>query len=142
MFDEKDRNKLYDSLKTKEGVKKFFESNREKTTNDRKRIEKVQEEIEHLQGTSDSLKMLGLASATVGMKMGELFRDTLDLLEISFLHKIETQEEFKELVSILQEKGVTQESKLNELGKKLDKHDPALEWIDNYFKRSSETSNE
>jgi hypothetical protein len=142
MFNEKDRNKLYESLKTEEGVKRFFGKNREKFTRDIEDQKMRCSNLENANFDNEWDKQLSQISILTIQKTLEMVKDVLDLLEISFLHRIDTRDEFKELITIIQEKGKNQESKLDKLQQKLSKHDPSLEWIDNYFKRSGETSHE
>lgn len=142
MFDEETRKKLYESLRTEEGVKRYFGKNREKFERDVEDQKKHVSDIETANFSNEIDKKLAELVALGIQKTLEMFKDVLELLEISFLHRIETQNEIKDLITIIQEKGNNQESKLNELYSKLGKHEPSLEWIDKYFERSSKTIDE
>jgi hypothetical protein len=144
-FTDDDRKRLYESLKSKENVNTFFAKNREKLFSDNKALkDKFQLLVNHLQQNPESLKpadmmdMLGILTTSTFQAMSDL----MDIVEIAFLSNIQTRER---LVDVAGKSGNEQKEEIAKLKKEIsdiNKHKDNLEWLDKYFKKSSETSSE
>src|SRR5437867_13296064 len=136
MLNDESVKRLYENLKTEEGITKFFSMNHEKFSKDIKEVHsKFEKVINDPKMPSGVIKNIIEFVEILATKTLEMIDDESSLLEIAFRHRIEAMNELKELVSILQNKGTAQEEKLLKFENKINnilKHETSLEWIDQY----------